>query len=838
MGFCAIAALTAITDSARADCTPGNTGTAGSDHISCDRENDAEGADVDALGGDDTLDINGTNVGAVYAGEGDDTINIGSENATDISNPEDINLDDVTTINNVYAGEGDDTVFIKKGAESDFSDLDERDFNNRDAAEELADEIQVDLHQISIENLIDTGSGNDTIIVENRLSRIGDVLNGGGIDSGSGDDTIELLDGLVIHVWSGIGNDSIILDGGFVFNYIDAGEGDDIIYWDEGIANEVRGGTGSDDLTIDAAAYENGPILDGGDDVHTGDGYVDTLTFILDHEQDGRLLRNWERIVVWGSSTMRFFGALNVGGGVDTGGTDLGLDILFGGVVQFIPRNFNVTGNIANAGTLDLDYNNRFDTLTLSKDADGNYGNYIGKGGRLWLDVRLNGDGSPADQFKVAGDTSGRTFIRVTNRGGIGAATSGDGIKLVEIDGNSPADAFVLDGDFVAKDGQPAAVGGAYAYTLHHSGKADPGDGDWYLRSLATHPEYLEVGEAPRWQPAAVMYETYPQLLRSLNQPASLRSRVGNRFWMGSSYKDVNNCNYDTSVERSIDGGGAWVRASARQIDVDPMESTTYTRWEQDYFRLQLGVDVPLNFTVMGTQPIASVALHYGDSENDLESFYGDGNIDVKGYGVSSFMTWYGTRGTYFDAQLLLNWFESDITAFDLRDLTKGEDAFGYAFSVEAGRSFKLRNLYSITPQAQLVYSKEEADDFHDSYDVKVTDINNNGFLARIGATIEKRATRRKSGPNMYGELPLERFSFYVTPSAIYNIDQESHINVSNTTLYQQPDDWLGELVLGATYDECGDRCSVYGEIYLTSSLENFGDSTGGGLVFGFRYKW
>lgn len=800
MGFCAIAVLTAFTGRAWAECSPGNTGTAGPDHITCDKDNDAEGADVETFGGDDIVDLDGGTIGSVYTGDGDDTINI-------IAPDEDLN-------------EPPDPDDIGEGEEEDF------------------DPGEFELNEVIIENGIDAGAGNDTIVLDNRQADVGNFLTGGGIDGGSGDDTIELLDGLAFHVLGGDGDDTIILDGGFVFNYIDAGAGDDTIYWDEGIANEIRGGDGSDTLRIDAFAYESGPILDGGDDVHADDGYIDTLTFILDYEQDASLLRNWERIVIWGSSKMEFFGALNVGGGKDADGNDLGLDILFGGLVQFIPRHFVVTGNIANAGTLDLAYNGRFDTLTLGKDDGGRYGDYIGKNGRLWLDVRLDGDGSPADLFRVEGDVSGQTFIRVTNRQGIGATTTGDGIRLVQIDGNSPADAFVLDGDFVAKDGQPAAIGGAYAYTLHHNGIADPEDGDWYLRSLANHPEYAGEGEIPRWQPGAVMYETYAQILRSLNQPTSLRSRVGNRFWIGSSYKDANNCDYATSVERTIDGGGPWIRASGHHINVDPMKSTTKANWEQDYFRLQLGIDAALDFTVMGTQPIAGVALHYGDSENDIESFYGDGNIDVKGYGVGGFLTWYGTQGAYLDAQLLLNWFDSDITAFDIRDLARGADAFGYALSLEGGRSFKLSNLYAVTPQAQLIYSSEEGDNLQDVYDVKVTDINNNGFRLRLGATFEKRISRRKSSRNMYGELPLERFSFYVTPSAIYNFDEKTDVTVSGTRLYQQEDDWLGELSIGASYDECGDGCSVYGEINLFTSLDNFGDSNGGELVFGFRYKW
>lgn len=801
LGLSAIA-LGTFGDRAWSDCSPGNTGTAGADHITCDTDNDAEGADVETFAGDDTVDLDGGTIGSVYAGEGADTINI-------------------------IVDEDDD-----------FSDIDQ------DNIDELEEEGPTGIDDITdssvlVENIIDTGAGDDTVILNNRQADIGDFFDGGGIDGGSGKDTIELLDGLAFHVWGGTGDDYILLDGGFVYNYIDGGEGDDTIYWDEGVANEVRGGPGSDTLRIDAFAYESGPILDGGDDVHADDGQIDTLTFILDFEQDGRLLRNWERIVIWGSSKMEFFGSLDVGGGVDTDGNDLGLDILFGGLVQFIPRRFTVTGNIANAGTLDLAYNGRFDIVTLGPDADGRYGDYIGQDGRLWLDTRLNGDRSPTDLFTVEGSTSGRTTVRITNRGGTGARTTGDGIKIVEVHGNSAADAFVLDGDFVARDGQPAAVGGAYAYTLHHNGVADPADGNWYLRSAFSNGKYFPgEGEMPRWQPGAVMYESYPQILRALNQPGTLRQRVGNRFWVGSSYKDVGVCDYADSVEKTIDGGGAWIRTYGERREMESGKSTTHANWTQDFYKLQLGVDAPLNFTVRGTQPVASVAVHYGDSDTDVESFFGNGDIDVEHYGASAFLTWYGIDGSYLDTQLQLNWFRSEIEADDLRDLADDNNAFGYALSVEGGRSFKLGGYCNVTPQLQLSYSSEEAEDIRDVYGTTATDINNNGFHARLGATFDHRVSRRKSKQPMYGSLLLERVDFYITPSAVYNFEDQSLVRVSGTKLTQDEDDWRGELSIGATYDECGDYCSVYGELKLSTSLENFGESKGGGLYFGFRFKW
>jgi outer membrane autotransporter protein len=752
-------------------CSPGNTGTAGPDVISCDENNDAAGADVESLGGNDTLNLLGGTAANVDAGDGDDEININGA---------------------VVTG------YVRGGA------------------------------------------GNDTVVMDSRDSKVGDFQAGGGIDGGAGDDRIELLDGLAFHVWGGEGDDTILLDGGFVFNYIDAGDGDDTVYWDEGIANEIRMGDGSDQLTLDSFAFEGEAILDGGDDLSADDGTIDTLTFILDHELDGRLLRNWERIVIWGSSKMIFDHELAVGGGADADGNDLGLDILFGGWVEFRPQEFNLTGSIVNAGTVNLQ-NDRYDSLRLLQHQDGNFGSYLGKEGRLWMDTHLGGDSSPSDLLKVSGDVSGHSSIRVTNKGGIGALTTSDGIKLVEVDGDSPDGAFTLDGNYVAADGQPAAVGGAYAYTLHHNGKTDPADGNWYLRSAVADPDQSGNAEVARWQPGAVLYESYPQALRTLNRPATLRQRVGNRFWVGSSYKDVDSCDYISATERSIDGRGTWLRAAGARNKYESEESTTRAHWEQDLWQVQLGMDIPLNIDVCGARPIVGVFARYGESKTDVDSFFGRGTIDVETYGVGATLTWYNTQGTYVDAQLHFNWFETELDSRELRMLEESADALGLALSFEAGHSFKLHNYYSLTPQAQLIYTREDADGFFDPYDVRLSDMDNDGIRARLGLAVERRVSQPKFynvSRRKFESVSLERISFYAIANIIYNASDSTKVTVSETALAQDEDDWRGELGFGASYDECDDTCSVYGEINFSTSLDDPGKSNSASATVGFRFKW
>ncbi len=765
--LCLTLGLVTLSASVFADCTPGNTGTAGPDQILCDNDNDPNGADVSSLGGDDVLDLNGGTIGTLDSGSGRDTINLNGS---------------------------------------------------------------------LVENNLLTGDGDDTVIISNRDSEVGTYFSGG-LDTGAGNDRIEISDGLIFRLDAGDGDDSLLLDEGYIFFETNMGAGDDTFYWDEGVIEHFIGGTGSDEVVIDAFAYEGEAILDGGDDLTADDGYIDTLKFILDHEIDGQLLRNWERIIVQGSSKIDFFGSLDVGGGRASDGQQLGLDIWFGGVVEFVPRTFNIRGDVINAGTLWLN-DNRINQVNIASHDSGRFGNYTGRNGRLWMETTFGDDSSPSDLLTIAGDAAGTTFVRIYNLDGDGGETHGDGIKVIDIAGKSPANAFILDGDYMGYDGRPATVGGAYGYTLHHGGLDNPDDGNWYLRS--TLPDPFGGGEKriPRWQPGAVLYETYAQAIRLMSQPESLRQRVGNRFWAGSSHNDRGECCYTNAVEKTIDGGGLWLRTRGHYYDVEPEHSTANAKWQQDFGLVQIGSDFSVDPAVYGGRLIFGVSARYGYGNTELDSFFGHGKIRTDNWGVGSSLTWYGHQGTYADLQMQFNWFDSELYSHELYYLGHGNDAVAFSFSAEAGHSIKLCDYYSLTPQVQLTFNAEEIDDNYDQYGVFMKDTKNRGGSARFGLAFEQRASRRKSFANMYGVLPLERIGLYAIANAHYYFDDETEVKVSHTPLYQARDDWWGQLGVGVTYDECGDRCSFYAEADYSTSLSNFGDSYGASLTVGFRFKW
>ena len=102
--------------------------------------------------------------------------------------------------------------------------------------------------------------------------------------------------------------------------------------------------------------------------------------------------------------------------------------------------------------------------------------NYVGAGGTMAINTFLGGDGSPSDVLVVNGGTAtGNTMVRVTNTGGPGAETTGNGILVVDAVGGATTapGSFALEGE---------ARVGAFDYDLFRGGVSG-GANDWFLRS-------------------------------------------------------------------------------------------------------------------------------------------------------------------------------------------------------------------------------------------------------------------------------------------------------------------------------------------------------------------
>ena len=124
-------------------------------------------------------------------------------------------------------------------------------------------------------------------------------------------------------------------------------------------------------------------------------------------------------------------------------------------------------------------------------------GNYTGVGGAMALNTVLGGDGSPSDRLVISGGmASGSTIVHVTNVGGVGAETTGNGIQVVSAVGGATTAA----GAFALSAGELRA--GAFDYDLFRGGVSGSPN-DWFLRSgFVSGGGGGGGGGAPRADPA------------------------------------------------------------------------------------------------------------------------------------------------------------------------------------------------------------------------------------------------------------------------------------------------------------------------------------------------
>ena len=192
------------------------------------------------------------------------------------------------------------------------------------------------------------------------------------------------------------------------------------------------------------------------------------------------------------------------------GATNVHAGTLRAGAPNTFSPNSPVT--VASRGTLDL---NGFDqTLAgLTNAGRVNMGtgtapgtvltttSYTGRGGTIAMNTFLGGDNSPSDRLTINGGTaSGTSGLRITNTGGSGDLTLGNGIPVVVATsgGTTAPGAFGLSGPVVA---------GPYEYFLFRGGVTSGNENDWFLRNVAgpippeppgpTRPDPIPPGPTP-----------------------------------------------------------------------------------------------------------------------------------------------------------------------------------------------------------------------------------------------------------------------------------------------------------------------------------------------------
>ncbi|CAJ0817862.1 hypothetical protein LMG19087_03238 [Ralstonia wenshanensis] len=401
--------------------------------------------------------------------------------------------------------------------------------------------------------------------------------------------------------------------------------------------------------------------------------------------------------------------------------------------------NLTINGSLNNAGTVQVGGAGVGNKLVVN-------GNYVGNGGVLAINTKLGADNSPTDKLVISGGTaSGNTAVRVTNAGGAGAKTTGDGIEVVSaVNGaTTQANAFALANRVVA---------GPYEYTLQRGGSASTDS--WYLRTRQTATQGTGTGTTgtdtgatqPALRPEVSLYTAIPQLTLLYGRALldTLHERVG---------EESNQAAAPAGTSPVLRTG--WVRVIAqrgsRMADGNGVYGSQGPAFSYDFGGVQFGADVYQRQREDGSHDHAGGYFATGRIAADVTHADGAdaGRDSVNANTVGLYWTHFGPSGWYLDGVVQGTRYDADASPHGVNGLKT--HALGYAASLEAGYPIALSPQWRVEPQAQLVYQRAAFADANDgAADVRFNSVNS--MLGRLGVRVSKR----------WGESPERQHTAWV----------------------------------------------------------------------------
>ena len=294
--------------------------------------------------------------------------------------------------------------------------------------------------------------------------------------------------------------------------------------------------------------------------------------------------------------------------------------------------------------------------------------NWVGQGGTVQLYSVLNNDESVTDQIIIDGGVaSGDTKLRIINAGGLGAQTTGDGIKVVATINDASTDdgAFALSNKLFA---------GAYEYKLLRGGSVDAHD--WFLVSQ-------DRSETSLYGTLGNQSNRYGEVV-----VGSLQERMGA---------------LDQLIKKN--DTYAWGRVFGQAED---RAASTRTMGQQvDIRGAQVGSDLYVQSHGAGRDSVG-VYLASGQSTSRVVRNENAGNLaafagknTIKAYSVGAYFTRLDGAGAYLDSVLQASRY--NIASQSADELMASTHAVGLLGSFEIGQTVDLGLGRKLEPQAQLV---------------------------------------------------------------------------------------------------------------------------------------
>ncbi|MGJ7507098.1 autotransporter outer membrane beta-barrel domain-containing protein [Variovorax sp. GT1P44] len=506
---------------------------------------------------------------------------------------------------------------------------------------------------------------------------------------------------------------------------------------------------------------------------------------------------------------------------------------------------FNQTvASLRNAGTVNLLSTAAGSTLTVN-------GAYIGNNGVLNLGTVLGGSASLSDRLVLNGpgaSASGNTTVRITNLGGLGAQTTGNGIEVVSARNGATTTAQTTRTAFALANGHVDA--GAFEYRLYAADAQGAGE-NWYLRSETTLPAptpdlsvkagtdttasttTTQAGSNAPVAAATVPTVTVPTYRAEVPLFAALpaQQRQADLAMLGNLHRRVGDESSPAAAagEAGSANGGrqAWARAVYSDLDIQ-QNGIAAAQSTGHVSGLQAGTDL----------------LASGNWRAGLYVGYLDGSADVSGNArgvlgrvgyndlqsryLGGYATWMDASGLYADAVLQGGSHRYSVRP-DGNPSASGKASSATA-SIETGKPFALAEGWTIEPQAQLAYQHGSFDDVLIS-GARVQQDADGGWIGRLGVRVKGDIATRAGRLQPYG-----RFNVYHAGSGT---DVATFVSPAASTRIASPTGYTStELAAGMTlalsttttlYGEVGHLFSAGGDVKVKSSVQG---------SLGLRVSW
>ena len=703
---------------------------------------------------------------------------------------------------------------------------------------------------------VEGAGGADTISILGSASVTGDVLGGGSgidmsaaedsgdtitinttgsiggnVDGGLGDDVISVQAGTVKgSVIGGEGNDTLTVTGtATVAGIIDGGNGNDTMEWSGSSSlGGVQGGAGSDTLTVSSTQYNGSQMLDGGDDTSVADGQIDTLNLNgVTATTNGSTIINWEVIKLNQGTKLTLDGTLTTGSGTDAAGNPMGLAIDSSSTLA-TGSTATVTGDVANAGTIDLHTHNTnpVNSLTIN-------GNYTGKSGsKLLVDSTWNNANSlTTDSLAINGSASGSTTVSVP--GGIfGDVTQAEQAKVSDkpvVTVSNPHAETVFTGSAPtsnAGEAQLLKVGNNYHWTL--LAKARPTD------PTPTIPIYDEPVPAYVQTPLVNKEMGFAQMgklhERVSEQQTWAWDDCGTRCEQYQQFKNKDQKKYPV-----------WGRLNGEYLKLQG-DNRFALRSKSGF--VQFGVDIDNQVNLQdGSRRHNGAMLTYGWGSTDYfdrdrvqngvvvsDKYTGKAETDMLSLG--GYSTWYARNGTYLDLVGNLSWLHNKYRSRD--GIKASQNGYGLGLSAEVGRPWRIgESQWQIEPQAQLSYQRIHLNSFNDGVR-NVSGQSMDGLRGRIGARLAWNAQGDE----------LRTKSFYLTANLLHDFKgSNASATMGRETVQESYGRTWGEVGLGAQ-TALSKATYLYGDVRYQRSLDGNKGALGGAQREGYhgrigvRHTW